>query len=444
MDSRPARHASRRADGARRSTSATAATSPAAAAQRAPPSPPRACRHSRTPTPRRSGRRAAAARCPGPARNGCARRPRFPHRPGARRSRRSTTPPATASTSRAAGDARSTSDRSRPRAPRPAGSTDPGRPRCRRCALMYCWAVSRHDLPSPLCASVPSVAGIHCKLRRMRVLLLSMPDSFEHMAPVAIRMPNGALASLAGNVDPHHRSPSPTWSSCRAVSAPTVERLIRELQPDVVGLSVMTFQRATALAIAALVRRLAPRRTSSPAATIRASRREPTSAADAIDFVVRGEGEHTFRALLRALEQGGDLADIAGLSHRRERRAGPQRRIAPVARLATEPLALPNRAARVLDGLHAARAARRRRRDVARLHVRLQLLLDHRDARPQLPPLSDRSRARRHRRRAAQHGARAIFLVDDNITLDVAALRAALRGDHRRAGCTTPITSSRR
>ena len=39
----------------------------------------------------------------------------------------------------------------------------------------------------------------------MNVLLLSMPDSFEHMPPMAIRLPNGALASLAGNVDPHHR-----------------------------------------------------------------------------------------------------------------------------------------------------------------------------------------------------------------------------------------------
>ena len=37
----------------------------------------------------------------------------------------------------------------------------------------------------------------------MRVLLLSMPDAFEHMPPIAIRMPNGALASLAGNIDPH-------------------------------------------------------------------------------------------------------------------------------------------------------------------------------------------------------------------------------------------------
>ena len=27
----------------------------------------------------------------------------------------------------------------------------------------------------------------------MNVLLLSMPDYFEHMPPVAVRMPNGAL-----------------------------------------------------------------------------------------------------------------------------------------------------------------------------------------------------------------------------------------------------------
>ena len=39
----------------------------------------------------------------------------------------------------------------------------------------------------------------------MNILLFSMPDSFEHMATIAVRMPNGALTSLAGNVDPHHR-----------------------------------------------------------------------------------------------------------------------------------------------------------------------------------------------------------------------------------------------
>ena len=32
-----------------------------------------------------------------------------------------------------------------------------------------------------------------------------MPDSFEHMPPIAVRMPNGALTSLAGNLDPEHQ-----------------------------------------------------------------------------------------------------------------------------------------------------------------------------------------------------------------------------------------------
>ena len=92
----------------------------------------------------------------------------------------------------------------------------------------------------------------------MNVLLLSMPDSFEHMPPVAIRMPNGALASLAGNVDPHHHVAVADLILVQSSVRTTVERMVRDLAPDVVGLSVMTFQRATALKIAALVRALRP------------------------------------------------------------------------------------------------------------------------------------------------------------------------------------------
>src|SRR5436190_3830314 len=139
----------------------------------------------------------------------------------------------------------------------------------------------------------------------MNLLLLSMPDSFEHMPPVAVRMPNGALASLAGNVDSHHRvAIADLILACGSVRA-TVERLVREQQPDLVGLSVMTFQRATALQIAQLVRQLRP------SARVVVGGYDPTLAPDAyessaeVDFIVRGEGEHTFSELLRALESGG-------------------------------------------------------------------------------------------------------------------------------------------
>ena len=97
----------------------------------------------------------------------------------------------------------------------------------------------------------------------------------------------------------------------------------------------------------------------------------------------------------------------------------------PVSRLDGDARAAGSRRARAA-GLHLPGPPHRHRRDLARLHLRLQLLLDHRDARPQLPHLRLHARARRHRRRAGR-GARAIFLVDDNITLNVARFEALCR-----------------
>src|SRR3989440_9527699 len=86
----------------------------------------------------------------------------------------------------------------------------------------------------------------------MNVLLLSMPDSFEHMPSIVIRMPNGALTSLAGNVDSHHRVAVADLILAQKNVRRTVEQLVREWQPQVVGLSVMTFQRKTAIKITSL------------------------------------------------------------------------------------------------------------------------------------------------------------------------------------------------
>ena len=92
----------------------------------------------------------------------------------------------------------------------------------------------------------------------MNILLFSMPDSFEHTPTIAFRMPNGALTSLAGNVDPHHRVAVADLVLVQNRVRETVERLLAEHEPDVVGLSVMTFQRKTAKAIIDLVRKRRP------------------------------------------------------------------------------------------------------------------------------------------------------------------------------------------
>ena len=133
-----------------------------------------------------------------------------------------------------------------------------------------------------------------------------MPDSFEHMPTVAVRMPNGALTSLAGNVDPHHHVAAADLILVQHSVRETVERLAREVKPDVVGLSVMTFQRKTALTDRSVVRdRFVPECGSSVGGY------DPSLAPEAymadshgIDFIVRGEGELTFRELLRAIESG--------------------------------------------------------------------------------------------------------------------------------------------
>src|SRR5262249_42945306 len=136
------------------------------------------------------------------------------------------------------------------------------------------------------------------------ILLFSMPDSFEHMPAFAIRLPNGALTSLAGNVDPHHRVAVADLILVQNRVRQTVERLVREMAPDVVGLSVMTFQRRTAKKIIALVRQLRP------GVRVVVGGYDPSLAPEAymgnhsgvVDFIVRGEAEITFRELLRAME----------------------------------------------------------------------------------------------------------------------------------------------
>jgi radical SAM superfamily enzyme YgiQ (UPF0313 family) len=251
----------------------------------------------------------------------------------------------------------------------------------------------------------------------MNVLLLSMPDSFEHMPAVAIRMPNGALASLAGNVDPHHHVSIADLILAQSRVRTTIERLMRELRPDVVGLSVMTFQRATAMKIAALIQ---ARR---PGIHIVVGGYDPSLAAEVyeacpdIAYIVRGEGEQTFCELIRAIEAGSGFQTIAGLSYRTGDgfTRNPERGIA---RLASNPLRLPDRSARVLKGytllgrqVDVVETSRGCTFDCSFCSI---IAMRGRNFHPYPIErvLADIAGARRH-------GARAIFLVDDNITLDV-------------------------
>jgi len=252
----------------------------------------------------------------------------------------------------------------------------------------------------------------------MNILLFSMPDSFEHTAPVTMRMPNGALASLAGNVDPHHRVAVADLILVQHRVRQTIERLVREIDPAVVGLSIMTFQRGTAKKIVALIRALKPE------ATIVVGGYDPSLASDVyedpawgIDVIVRGEGDLTFRELLRSLERGGDLRAVDGLSYRDGNRF-VRNRDRPVSTLTGEEVRLPNRNARALSGytfvgrpIDVVETSRGCTYDCSFCSI-IEMRGRNFHTWSLDRVLTDIGDAR-------SRGARAIFIVDDNITLNV-------------------------
>jgi anaerobic magnesium-protoporphyrin IX monomethyl ester cyclase len=264
--------------------------------------------------------------------------------------------------------------------------------------------------------SLLASARVNSGQQIMNILLLSMPDSFEHMPPVAVRMPNGALTSLAGNVDPHHRVAVADLILVQRKIRETVIRLMRELDPEVVGLSVMTFQRRTAARIMNLVREV------KPTVKIVAGGYDPSLAPEAyetlpVDYLARGEGEVTFRELLRALEQSDGLDRICGLSYRNGK-VWIHNSFRPVHRLEDDQIKLPNRSARVLQGytllgrpvdvVETSRGCTYDCSFCSIIEMRGRNFHTYSFDRV-LADISD----------ARAHGARTIFLVDDNITLNV-------------------------
>ena len=250
----------------------------------------------------------------------------------------------------------------------------------------------------------------------MNILLLSMPDSFEHMPSIVIRMPNGALTSLAGNVDAHHKVAVADLILCQRSVRKTVTRLLEELDPQVVGLSTMTFQRRTAERIIHLIRERKPE------VKIVVGGYDPSLAAEAyyrmpIDFLVRGEGEPAFRELIRALEKKDNVHFIAGLSHRKDGKWIHNQSRAPLS-LESEEIRLPKRSARVLKGYTMLG------RQVDVIETSRGCTFDCSfcsiiEMRGRNFHAYSFDRVIADIRDAKEHGARTIFIVDDNITLNV-------------------------
>ena len=283
----------------------------------------------------------------------------------------------------------------------------------------------------------------------MRILLFSMPDAFEHTSTITMRFPNGALGSLAGNLDAHHEVACADLVLAQHDVRGTVTRLMAEHQPDVVGLSIMTFQRRTAQRVAALCRAVRP------GIRLVVGGYDPSLATSVyedpgwgVDAIVRGEGDITFRELIRCYEAGVAPAQVAGLAYRTPDgfvRTPPR----PVSSLSGDDVRPPNRASRVLGGY----TFIGRQVDVVEtsrgctFDCSFCSIIEMRGRNFHTWPIA---RVVADIADAVRRGARTVFLVDDNVTLNLrrfeelceAIVAAGLSGiDYQVQGMTSSIAA---
>lgn len=143
-----------------------------------------------------------------------------------------------------------------------------------------------------------------------------MPNTvyfFNHFAV----LPNLALCSIAGNLSDEHEVAIADLVLRRRNFKSFLQIQINNQQPDIVGLSSMSFQSQIARYIARFIKTLDPNIKivlGGYHASMMPEEVGRTWKSD-LDFIIKGEGEHTFQELLRALENSTtDLQDIDGLS----------------------------------------------------------------------------------------------------------------------------------
>lgn len=156
----------------------------------------------------------------------------------------------------------------------------------------------------------------------MKVLLVSMPD----VVPViihetAVHMPNHGIASVGGNIDRQHQVYLVDLIRKRGRIKPYLTKIMRRLQPDLVGLSAMAWQYDTCVRIAHLLKELDPAVRiviGGYHATLMTDEIAQAPEACWIDFIIRGEGEEACRRLVNALAGEDRLEEIPSLSYKRD------------------------------------------------------------------------------------------------------------------------------
>jgi radical SAM superfamily enzyme YgiQ (UPF0313 family) len=260
----------------------------------------------------------------------------------------------------------------------------------------------------------------------MRALLVQSAATSPWVPRRQWEAPSLALATIAAHTDGHEVKVADmvVWRR-RAVQR--FLRTLEEFKPQVIGFSAMTFQYASTLQFAALAKGFDPAiRTvlGGYHATLAAPQIAESADSEVWDFLIRGEGDFAFGKLLDALDGGGGLQQIAGLSWKDGKAFvhNPGRPLEDVTRLK-----IPRRDARLASGFH----MYFRRADVietSRGCLHNCNFCSIREMYGKSYRLFPVERVLEDIEDAYSRGARHIFCTDDNITLDMDRFETLIDG----------------
>ena len=152
----------------------------------------------------------------------------------------------------------------------------------------------------------------------MRIVLISMPDTVPQFTDKTWRAPSLAMSNIAGNLEGHDVHIADLILR-KSTLKQSLEEVLCDYKPELVGLSSMSFQFKSAKKIANFIKcHNANIKIAFGGYHSTLMYEEICSSGDGehFDFVIRGEGEMTFKALVDSLEKNGDPADIKGLSYK--------------------------------------------------------------------------------------------------------------------------------
>ena len=154
----------------------------------------------------------------------------------------------------------------------------------------------------------------------MNILLLSMPDIHPSFNPRRIAISNLALSSIAANLEKKHEVFIGDLVLKRCNVKKAVLEALKIADPELVGLSAMSFQYDTALRIARFIKKNFPDikiALGGYHATLMYEEITESKDGDYFDFIFRQEADLSFNELINALDQNkNDFCHILGLSFR--------------------------------------------------------------------------------------------------------------------------------